>query len=68
MSLLFGVAATLVGVLLNDISTRRYLRGADLVLLTVAAVLENCGYRQLNSWWSCVGTVRALTKDANGDT
>ena len=62
VSVLFGVAASLAAVFLNDISTRRYLSGSDLVLLVVAAILENCGYRQLNSWWSCVGTVRALTR------
>ena len=50
-SLLFGVASTLVAVLLNDIATRRYMRGRDLVLLVAVAVLENCGYRQLNAWW-----------------
>ena len=41
--------------------TRRYLRGRDLALLLAVAVLENCGYRQLNSWWGCVGTVQAVT-------
>jgi len=51
VSVLFGVAATLVAVFLNDVVTRRYMGGSDLVLLVVAAILENCGYRQLNSWW-----------------
>jgi cellulose synthase/poly-beta-1,6-N-acetylglucosamine synthase-like glycosyltransferase len=61
VSVLFGVAATLVAVFLNDVVTRRYMGGSDLVLLVVAAILENCGYRQLNSWWSSVGTVRTMT-------
>jgi YaiO family outer membrane protein len=60
-SVLFGIAVTLFAVLLNDLATERYLRGRDLGLLVLAAVLENCGYRQLNSWWSCVGTVQAMT-------
>jgi hypothetical protein len=38
------------------------MRGRDLGLLMAAAVLENCGYRQLNSWWSCVGTIQAVTR------
>jgi cellulose synthase/poly-beta-1,6-N-acetylglucosamine synthase-like glycosyltransferase len=59
-SLLFGAAATLLAVLLSDIATRRYMRGRDLFLLIGAALLENCGYRQLNSWWGCVGTVQAV--------
>jgi len=61
VSLLFGVAASLVAVFLNDMVTGRYLGGRDLVLLITVAILENFGYRQLNSWWSCVGTIRSLT-------
>ena len=57
----FGVAATLFAVLMNDFAMRRYLGGRDLVLLVVIALLENFGYRQLNAWWSCVGTVQAMT-------
>jgi YaiO family outer membrane protein len=62
VSVCFGIAASLAGLFLNDLSTRRYMRGADLFFLIVAAVVENCGYRQVNSWWSCVGTVRTLTR------
>jgi cellulose synthase/poly-beta-1,6-N-acetylglucosamine synthase-like glycosyltransferase len=61
VSLLFGAATTLLAVLLSDIATRRYLRGRDLFLLVGAALLENCGYRQLNSWWGFIGTMQALT-------
>jgi cellulose synthase/poly-beta-1,6-N-acetylglucosamine synthase-like glycosyltransferase len=59
-SVLFGIASTLFAVLLNDVATARYLEGRDLGLLVVAAVVENCGYRQVNSWWACVGTVQAM--------
>jgi cellulose synthase/poly-beta-1,6-N-acetylglucosamine synthase-like glycosyltransferase len=61
VSVLFGVAVTLVAVLLSDISTRRYMRGSDLALLVVVAILENFGYRQMNSLWGCLGTVQALS-------
>jgi cellulose synthase/poly-beta-1,6-N-acetylglucosamine synthase-like glycosyltransferase len=61
VSVLFGAATTLLAVLLSDLTARRYLRGRDLALLCAAAVLENVGYRQLNSWWGCVGTFQALT-------
>lgn len=59
--LLFGTAVTLLAVLMSDVATRRYLRGADLVLLVVVALTECFGYRQVNAWWACVGTVQALT-------
>ena len=61
VSLLFGASSTLVAIFLNDISTRQYRGSRDLAILVAAAVLENFGYRQLNAWWSCVGTVQAMT-------
>jgi cellulose synthase/poly-beta-1,6-N-acetylglucosamine synthase-like glycosyltransferase len=61
VSVLLGSATTLLAVLLSDLTARRYLRGRDLTLLCLAALLENVGYRQLNAWWGCVGTVQALT-------
>jgi cellulose synthase/poly-beta-1,6-N-acetylglucosamine synthase-like glycosyltransferase len=61
-SFLFGIASTLAAVLLSDVATRRYMRGRDLGLLVAAAILENFGYRQLNAWWSCVGTMQFLTR------
>lgn len=61
VSILFGAATTLMAVFLSDLVARRYLRGRDLALLCAAAVLENIGYRQLNAWWGCVGTIQALT-------
>ena len=60
VSTMFGAAATLMAVLLSDVATGRYMRGRDLALLVVAVLLESCGYRQVNSWWGCVGTVQAL--------
>ena len=60
-SVLLGASTTLLAVLLNDLTARRYLRGPDLAVLCAAAVLENVGYRQLNAWWGCVGTLQALT-------
>ena len=65
---MFGCARLLIAVLLNDVATREYMRGSDLVLLLVVALLENCGYRQVNSWWSCVGTVQALTGESGWGT
>jgi len=61
VSILFGTATTLLSVLMSDLATRRYLCGRDLFLLVVVAIVENCGYRQLNSWWGCVGTFQQLT-------
>ena len=61
VSVLFGLAVTLLAVLLNDVAMRRYMRGPDLALLVAVAILESFGYRQMNSLWGCLGTVQALT-------
>lgn len=61
VSVLFGVAVTLLAVLHSDLTSRQYVRGHDLALLIVVAILESFGYRQLNSLWGCIGTVQALT-------
>jgi YaiO family outer membrane protein len=61
VALLFGTAATLLALLLSDLSMLRYPRGRDVALLVAAAIFENCGYRQLNAWWGCVGTVQAMS-------
>ena len=61
VSVLFGAAVTLLAVLLNDVTSRHYVRGRDLSLLVAVAILESFGYRQVNALWGCVGTVQALT-------
>ena len=60
-SFLFGAATTLVAVFLSDLIARRYMRGRDLAVLLLAAILESAGFRPLNSWWGCVGTAQAIT-------
>jgi cellulose synthase/poly-beta-1,6-N-acetylglucosamine synthase-like glycosyltransferase len=61
VSILTGLAVTLLAVLMSDVATRRYMGGRDLVLLVVVALLESVGYRQTNAWWGCVGTAQALS-------
>ena len=61
VTLLLGTAVTLVAVLLSDVATRRYMRGGDLARLVAVVLVECVGYRQLNAWWGCVGTVQAIT-------
>jgi cellulose synthase/poly-beta-1,6-N-acetylglucosamine synthase-like glycosyltransferase len=56
-----GTSVSMTAVLMNDVATRRYMRGRDLILLIVVALVENVGYRQLNTWWGTVGTVQAMT-------
>jgi hypothetical protein len=47
VSILFGIAVTLLAILLNDVAMQRYMRGKDLALLVAVAIFEGFGYRQL---------------------
>ena len=60
VSVLFGAAVTLLAVLLSDATSRQYLQRRDLALLVAVAILESFGYRQVNAFWGCVGTMQAL--------
>jgi cellulose synthase/poly-beta-1,6-N-acetylglucosamine synthase-like glycosyltransferase len=61
VSVLFGAAATMLAILLNDVTTRQYTRGPELALLVAVAILESLGYRQVNALWGWIGTVQAMT-------
>ncbi|QYF92479.1 glycosyltransferase family 2 protein [Massilia sp. PAMC28688] len=50
-----GILLSVSGLLLEEMSFHIYPSGRHLLRLGVAVVLENFGYRQLNSWWRLVG-------------
>ena len=59
----FGILLSLVAVLLEEISFHLYSNPLYIFKLTACAVLENFGYRQLNSWWRMLAMVQlALNK------
>ena len=60
MFMVFGVFISMISLLLEEFSLRRFERVGDLCSLAMAAVLENFGYRQLNSFWRVVGWWRFL--------
>ena len=53
----FGVLLSVSALLLEEISFHVYSRPRDLVLLLAAVVLENFGYRQINSVFRLLGFV-----------
>ncbi len=59
-SVLFSVFVTLVALLAEEISFRRYRGLPDLFRAIYAAVEENVGYRQLNAWWRLGGIIEVL--------
>jgi len=51
-----GILLSVNGLLLEALSFRIYGRPRDMLRLFAMAVLENVGYRQLNTLWRCRGT------------
>lgn len=50
-----GILLSVNGLLLETLSFRVYGRKRDMLLMFAMAVLENLGYRQLNTLWRCRG-------------
>ncbi len=55
LSIFFGIAISMGALALEEAELRRVSHVRDLLRLAAAAVLENFGYRQLNSWWRLLG-------------
>ncbi|MBB6629197.1 glycosyltransferase [Nocardioides sp. KIGAM211] len=61
-SILFACFVTLVSLLAEEVSFRRYRGLPDLFRAMGAAVEENFGYRQINAWWRLGGIVEVLRR------
>jgi cellulose synthase/poly-beta-1,6-N-acetylglucosamine synthase-like glycosyltransferase len=60
VSLLFGLLLSLVSVMLEEFTLRKYPSARDLRILLGAAVLENLGFRQLTAVWRLQGMIDEL--------
>lgn len=58
MAIGLGILLSASGLLLEEISFHIYPKFSQLALLVLVVVLENFGYRQLNTWWRLVGLYR----------
>jgi len=58
----FGVFVSVASLVLEEVQLRRLPRARDLAILTLVAVLENLGYRQLNNFWRIRGWWQFLRK------
>ena len=59
-SIVFGMILSVFAVLLEELTTRRYQRVSDVLLLVLFALLENIGFRQMHAWWRLKGLVDYL--------
>ncbi len=55
LSIFFGIAISVGALAIEEAELRRVGTVADLLRLAAAAVLENFGFRQMNSWWRLRG-------------
>lgn len=60
LALGMGLLLSCTALLLEEMSYRIYRRPGDLLRLFLVSVIENFGYRQLNSYWRLVGLLRWL--------
>jgi len=58
----FGVMLSIGALALEETDLRRFPLVRNLVVLMLAAVVENFGYRQLNNFWRLRGTWQFLTR------
>lgn len=54
----FGIMLSISALLLEEITFHVYARPGHFLLLLSAALFENFGYRQINTWWRVAGIVR----------
>jgi len=60
LSLMYGAVLSVGGVLLEELTFRRYPRASDLLRLLLYALLENFGYRQMTVFYRVEGFVQYL--------
>jgi cellulose synthase/poly-beta-1,6-N-acetylglucosamine synthase-like glycosyltransferase len=55
-----GYLITFITILIEEMLFKTYHKTGDLLMLFLAAILENFGYRQVNALWRCEGLVNWL--------
>lgn len=59
----FGIAISVGSLVIEEAELRRFPKVSDLLVLALAAILENFGYRQLNSLWRVRGLIEWMRGD-----
>ncbi len=59
-AVLLGMILSVLSVMLEELTFRRYDRLRDVLVLILYAFLENLGYRQIHAWWRLMGLIDFL--------
>ncbi|HKL12428.1 MAG TPA: glycosyltransferase family 2 protein [Halanaerobiales bacterium] len=54
-SILLGILLSLSSLFFEEMSFRKYEKTKEVIILAITAVLENFGYKQLNTFWRLIG-------------
>ena len=65
VAIILGMTLSIFSLVLEELSFHRYPKFSHLLKLMVVAIVENLGYRQLNSWWRIKGTWSFMRKKQN---
>ncbi len=60
VAIILGMILSVSALLLEEMTTRRYDRSKDIIILAGYALLENLGYRQIHAWWRLMGLLDYL--------
>jgi cellulose synthase/poly-beta-1,6-N-acetylglucosamine synthase-like glycosyltransferase len=60
LAVLYGIFLSTASIFLEEITYRRYPRWSHLFRLLFYGVIENFGYRQINSFWRCQAFLKYL--------
>lgn len=55
LTFVFGIFVSVGSLILEEIELKRFPRASDLVILTLVAIAENFGYRQISNFWRIQG-------------
>jgi cellulose synthase/poly-beta-1,6-N-acetylglucosamine synthase-like glycosyltransferase len=61
----YGIVISVCSLILEEAELQRFPRARDLAILTMAAIVENFGYRQINNIWRIKGYWQFLRQDNN---
>jgi len=62
VTFIFGIFVSTAALILEEMELQRVPRARDLLTLTAVAVIENFGYRQLNTIWRVIGWWQFLAR------
>jgi len=62
LAIVYSIFLSAGAVLLEEITYKRYPKWGDMLRLISLSVIENFGYRQINSWWRAKALIIAIVK------